>query len=256
MRDLITIGELAKLMDVSIHQLRYFEEKGILSPKRVEQNGYRLYGFNEIYRLAHILVLRKFDISVADIDKCFKNYKEEDYINLLNSKVTDLNEQIKELTTLRDFTMDLVDKLNNMRNSKEDYIIREMEERNIQQVYDINYEDTTTVKEFYDHFKEFTSLYQTDMITLYDDNRAYICMEVDKNSPETSYKLKDGKYLCYSFLADKDEVFIQVARDFLKYAYNNGFNLTGKLIVQDNTMLSICYNHHIYYEIQALINEN
>ncbi|MBP1310903.1 DNA-binding transcriptional MerR regulator [Paenibacillus sp. 1182] len=32
MKEHITISQLAQLMNVSVHQLRYFEEKGILYP--------------------------------------------------------------------------------------------------------------------------------------------------------------------------------------------------------------------------------
>lgn len=65
----IKIGELAALLKVSIHQIRYFEEKGVLLPKYKDINGYRMYGIKEIYILSHILLLRKFNINASDIKK-------------------------------------------------------------------------------------------------------------------------------------------------------------------------------------------
>lgn len=46
----MTISELAKLMQVSVHQIRYFEEKGVLLPAYIGDNQYRMYGIDEVYR--------------------------------------------------------------------------------------------------------------------------------------------------------------------------------------------------------------
>ncbi|MCC5468178.1 MerR family DNA-binding transcriptional regulator [Pelosinus baikalensis] len=39
-----TIGEMAKLFDVSTDTLRYYEKSGLLSSERHSDNGYRYYG--------------------------------------------------------------------------------------------------------------------------------------------------------------------------------------------------------------------
>jgi len=48
----ITISELAKLMNVSTHQIRYFEEKGVLKPAYTDDNQYRMYGKGQYHRWA------------------------------------------------------------------------------------------------------------------------------------------------------------------------------------------------------------
>ncbi|MGG4454194.1 MerR family transcriptional regulator [Brevibacillus porteri] len=40
MKSEITISELAKLMNVSVHQIRYFEEKGVLLPAYVDNTAW------------------------------------------------------------------------------------------------------------------------------------------------------------------------------------------------------------------------
>lgn len=47
MKHEITISELAKLMNVSVHQIRYFEEKGVLEPAYTDNNLYRIYGMDQ-----------------------------------------------------------------------------------------------------------------------------------------------------------------------------------------------------------------
>ncbi|WP_241781647.1 MerR family transcriptional regulator [Paenibacillus sp. DMB5] len=44
----ITISELARLMQVSVHQIRYFEEKELLLPAYTDSNQYRKYSIDQI----------------------------------------------------------------------------------------------------------------------------------------------------------------------------------------------------------------
>lgn len=58
------IGEVAKLLDVSIDQLRNWERNHLLEVPRDLSNGYRLYGPNEIGRLRviHILIRSRYSM--------------------------------------------------------------------------------------------------------------------------------------------------------------------------------------------------
>ncbi len=66
MKSEITISELAKLMNVSVHQIRYFEEKEVLLPAYIDNNQYRMYSMDQVYQLAHILLLRRLGVSVQN----------------------------------------------------------------------------------------------------------------------------------------------------------------------------------------------
>lgn len=98
----ITIGEFANLMDVSTHQIRYFEEKGVLFPSYIDENGYRMYGIEQIYILSHILLLRRLNISVPDIKKQFTTFLPDDYTDTLEKSVVEIEKQIEELQILKD----------------------------------------------------------------------------------------------------------------------------------------------------------
>ncbi|MFE6510509.1 MerR family transcriptional regulator [Nocardioides sp. NPDC057767] len=50
------IGELADRTGVSVRSLRYYEEKGVLSPDRT-YSGYRIFADSDIHRVAHIQTL-------------------------------------------------------------------------------------------------------------------------------------------------------------------------------------------------------
>lgn len=103
MNHYITIGELSKLMNVSVHQIRYFEEKEILFPAYTDSNQYRMYGMNEIYQLAQILLLRKLNVPVSTINKSMNNFTKNDYHQLLEQSLSKINSEINQLMLLQQF---------------------------------------------------------------------------------------------------------------------------------------------------------
>jgi len=62
-----TINKLAKMAGISTRALRYYDQFGLLMPARSSENGYRLYGQNEVDRLQHILFYRELGMSLEDI---------------------------------------------------------------------------------------------------------------------------------------------------------------------------------------------
>jgi DNA-binding transcriptional MerR regulator len=63
----LRIGEVARLLDVSIDQLRNWERNRLLEVPRDPSNGYRLYGPNEIGRLRVIRILIRSKYSMMSI---------------------------------------------------------------------------------------------------------------------------------------------------------------------------------------------
>ncbi len=62
-----SINGLAKLAGVSTRALRYYDEIGLLSPKRISSNGYRVYGQFEVDLLQQILFYRELGVSLDEI---------------------------------------------------------------------------------------------------------------------------------------------------------------------------------------------
>ena len=62
-----SVSKLARLSDVSARTLRYYDEIGLLKPKRVNSSGYRIYGAREVDLLQQILFYREMDLSLDEI---------------------------------------------------------------------------------------------------------------------------------------------------------------------------------------------
>ena len=62
-----SINKLAQLAGVSNRTLRYYDEIGLLSPKRISSNGYRVYGQKEVDLLQQILFYRELEVPLDEI---------------------------------------------------------------------------------------------------------------------------------------------------------------------------------------------
>ncbi|MDQ0493621.1 helix-turn-helix domain-containing protein [Paenibacillus brasilensis] len=124
MKEHITISQLSQLMNVSVHQLRYFEEKGILYPSYTEKNQYRMYGLDEIYQLSHILLLRKLNVPVAQIEECLTSYTADDYNQLLESSLEKVRDEIANLKQLEQFIHKVLNEHHNSIQQDNEYRIR------------------------------------------------------------------------------------------------------------------------------------
>lgn len=63
------INEVEHLVGLSKKSIRYYEENGLLSPKRNKDNDYRVYTEEEIQRLKIIKFLRELDVPVRDLKR-------------------------------------------------------------------------------------------------------------------------------------------------------------------------------------------
>ena len=66
--DWFSVGEFSKVTGLSVKTLRFYHEKGILVPTRVdESSGYRYYDENKIERARAIVWLREIEFSIEEI---------------------------------------------------------------------------------------------------------------------------------------------------------------------------------------------
>lgn len=75
-----TINKLSELAGISTRTLRYYDEIGLLSPKRISSNDYRIYEQNDVDLLQQILFFRELGMSLDEIKKIIWS---EDYDGML-----------------------------------------------------------------------------------------------------------------------------------------------------------------------------
>ena len=61
------INEVEALVGITKKNIRFYEEQGLLSPKRNSENSYREYGDEEVQTLRRIKLMRKLGVPIEDI---------------------------------------------------------------------------------------------------------------------------------------------------------------------------------------------
>lgn len=111
------IGELSKLSQISIRMLRYYEEAGLLSPKRTV-SGYRQFEIEDIDRVKLIHKLNNAGLTLKVIRKilpCWQHQNKKfspckEFKMGLNETLLKLDEQIQLLQQSRSHLITLLNK--------------------------------------------------------------------------------------------------------------------------------------------------
>jgi DNA-binding transcriptional MerR regulator len=92
------IGDFSRLSMVSVKALRYYDERGLLRPARVdEETGYRYYSTDQLLRLNRILALKDMGLSLEQIALLLDQEPTPDQIRgMLRLKQVELHQQLIE----------------------------------------------------------------------------------------------------------------------------------------------------------------
>lgn len=101
MSELIKIRDISTKYNVSARTLRYYEDMGLIASIRKDDYAYRLYDDEAIKRLEQILILRKLNISVKDIQRIFSTSGAELVLEILENKVNSIDEEVSLLHELK-----------------------------------------------------------------------------------------------------------------------------------------------------------
>lgn len=98
MKELFSIGEIAKLFNMRVGTLRYYDEINILKPEKIDdETGYRYYSTKQFERLNTIKYLRALGMSLEKIESFFDGKDVENLKKLLEDQQKYTQEKIKEL---------------------------------------------------------------------------------------------------------------------------------------------------------------
>lgn len=101
---MFTVGEFARLAQVSKRLLRYYDEIGLLKPDNIGySSGYRLYSAEQMSQLNRILALKELGLSLAQIQRTLaENISTDELRAMLLRKKNDIEAQLEaELRRVR-----------------------------------------------------------------------------------------------------------------------------------------------------------
>lgn len=95
------ISQLSKLSNVSTRTIRYYDEIGLLKPSIILDNGYRLYGQEEVDLLQQILFYKELGFKLSQIKEIISS-KDFDKEKALKDHLTTLNKERERIIVLID----------------------------------------------------------------------------------------------------------------------------------------------------------
>ncbi|MEG0774238.1 MerR family transcriptional regulator [Clostridium sp.] len=109
--ELKTIRQISLDYGVSRRMLCYYEEIGLIKSSRKDDYAYRVYNENAIQRLQQIIILRKLKIPVKQIKDILNNQNAVAAIEIFKQNISQIDEEITALSTLKSILMRFVDEL-------------------------------------------------------------------------------------------------------------------------------------------------
>ena len=111
MNPLQAVGAVSKSLGVSSRMLRYYEQIGLIESQRMEDYAYRVYDEDAIRRLRQIIILRKLRVPVKQIQEIFGNRDAVSVIDIFERNISELDEQITAVSTVKSILSRLVREL-------------------------------------------------------------------------------------------------------------------------------------------------
>lgn len=110
----MNIKELEHRTGITKQNIRFYERKGLLSPRRNEGNNYREYVEEDVKTLEVVKILRKLDMSIEDIHKILQKEVELDaavkqHLDVLRAKQDELETCIHICRKLCDASLETLD---------------------------------------------------------------------------------------------------------------------------------------------------
>ena len=92
-----TTGEMAKLCDITVRTVQYYDTRRILVPSELSEGGRRLYSEEDLRKLKIICFLRELDLPINSIGELMREEDPESVISLiLEQQKKQLQEELHE----------------------------------------------------------------------------------------------------------------------------------------------------------------
>lgn len=107
------IGEASKTTHLPIKTIRYYEDIGLIKPKR-SSNGYRCYTATELHKLRFVQRARSLGFSIEDCKNLLSLYEDKDRTSaevklVAKGHLQEIEAKIQELENLREILSHLIE---------------------------------------------------------------------------------------------------------------------------------------------------
>lgn len=119
MDKLVKIRDVSNKYNITARTLRYYEDIGLLTSIRSDKVAYRMYDEQAIQRIEQILILRKLNINIKDIQRIFASTSSEVVLDVLTKKVENIDDEVSLLYELKEIVLDFIKEIESMNFTKD-----------------------------------------------------------------------------------------------------------------------------------------
>lgn len=237
----LTVSQFAKLHNVNKRTLHYYDEIGIFSPDYKGDNGYRYYDYMQGVDFEYIKMLKELNMGLDEIKRYIDNPNEEDFKEIAEVKIKEINQEIKLLNRRKEVLEDKLQKLSKCDEARNKNYIKvveceeekffytpfKFEDDDLKQLIS-HIKDVWAVDEYCKGIGSFISVDKIQRGEFEEYDGLFIEMLDDmesKNTKNTIIKPK-GKYICAYHMGDWDTL-PDFYDEIVKYAEENNLTLVG-----------------------------
>lgn len=199
--------EVCHLFNTTKEFLRHYENKLLLHPESNESN-YRLYGYEDIQKIREILLLRKLDFPIKDMQKLYnKEFSKHTFNQSLKERHNSLTKKIEKLVETQNDIVQLLELLDT--DETISFLEKNYNERYFILTDSLQNQEDLTLKAYYDRYKNiiedesyservFQMIYDYNGLSNENDMIGKVAVEIDRKS-DLSYTLASGTYISVFF---------------------------------------------------------
>lgn len=235
----LKIGEMSNLFGISKQTLQYYDSIDIFKPGFIDENGYRMYYFEQCLQLASVLYFRNKGLALDQIRELKQSLNPETYLNNMKEQYESLDQEIYYLKELQKTIRRKIDFVTDNMNVNDVGKIW-IEEKPQRFYYSIGEE---AILYIHDGF------YQNPTVVFYEGKeRDFGCyLYGEHQRPQSWFKKEElkiipsGKYLCGYHMGEYEKILervyeIRESRPDLQLAHNSiHFNIIDQFVESDSS---------------------
>ncbi|WP_105613995.1 MerR family transcriptional regulator [Vallitalea okinawensis] len=247
MKEFYTIGEFAKLKQITTETLRHYDRIDLFKPAKTDkETGYRYYHLMQVEQIDTILELRQLGMSIEEIKAYFNNRNLERSFSILQQKREELRNRIMEMQHLEAVIGKKLNHLDSLKQIKnfEQIELKELKERYIllsDNRISTDSEFDYTILQLEIQLLETAPLVASNRIGIMTDadvalnqyrekSRLFIVIDNQEDyDPSKITVIQGGLYACIMWKKD-----ISLVTKYVKYILNDikakGYIITGPLV--------------------------
>ncbi|QVK16772.1 MerR family transcriptional regulator [Mycoplasmatota bacterium] len=270
MKKYFSIGETAKINNVSIQALRHYDKIGLLKPAYVDpESKYRYYSLHQFIYLDLIKYSKHIGATLKEISNVLQDKNVVTLLSFLNKQQSVIEKEINRLNKMNNAIGHIKDQIKYAVELKEtnEIYFRELEKRFIIDI-ELNKKDEYSDVEI--KIRKLDKIMEENEIMLQGEVGCFINLDLFINKGKFCYKsvystlciddignnnldikqIKEGKFICISYLSKERE---QAVDKLSKYIKENNIKYKGVgLEIQLFNTIEPCENTDLY-ELQILI---